>query len=65
MILYEIRCKMEIREGAGVSSYIDVPYSGVRHRTRKGAAEELGKARRDGAPYAYISEVETKTWVRG
>lgn len=62
MILYEIHCYAEIREGAGISSFIDVPYSGVRHRTRKGAAEELAKARRDGAPDTYICEVELKTW---
>ena len=63
MILYEIRCHAEIREAAGISSYMDVPYSGVRHRTRKGAAEELAKAQRDGAHNPYISEVEVETWV--
>lgn len=63
MILYEIRCRAEIRIAAGISSYMDVPYSGVRHRTRKGAAEELAKAHRDGAPDAYISEVEVETWT--
>lgn len=62
MILYEIYCYTEIREGAGISSFINVPYSGVRHRTRKGAAEELAKAIRDGALNAYICEVELKTW---
>ncbi len=63
MILYEIRCHAEIREAAGVSGYMDVPYSGVRHRTDRGAVEELAKARRDGALDAYISEVEVETWI--
>ena len=63
MILYEIRCRAEIRVAAGISSYMDVPYSGVRHRTRKGAAEELEKACRDGAHDPYLSEVEVKTWI--